>query len=273
MITLLLSGGLGNQLFQYCAAYAFAKRLGTSFKIDLRYYSSTASLEKIYHLDRFEIDAPVERYVSQDPHSLHRRVYRLISERRRRCFEPGLGFHSLPVTHNSTLCGLFQSVKYFEDFGDDIREQIDIKMEWDLHVDGRPLSDYAALHVRRGDYLNHAGFELPNSFAYYESALSRLKSSRVLVFSDDLGWVKKQSVFSGHDFHYFDSAIVSNDPVLEMFAMSHCGEIVIANSTYSWWAAWLSGRSERRILAPSDWILGLPAVKLQLYPETWEVVT
>ena len=284
-IKLLLSGGLGNQLFQFAAAKSLAIRRETKLEINLRFFPSIGPLEKRCSLPEFNIDA---QFV--DPalpllgrHSLVHRIYRkLISEQSRfRYHEPSMGFHAevLDLCDGTTVSGLFQSHLYFAEHEQEIRSEVDLLpyRSFPKSFKGWNYCDLIGLHVRRGDYLQHSGFELPNAAEYYSAAIDAAKrllpKAPVLVFSDDIEWCREQDCFHGAIFHVFDETPKQNTPLLDMFCMSQCAVLIISNSTYSWWAAWLSGRQNAKVFAPFIWLDRVPVETIRVLPNEWEIVS
>jgi hypothetical protein len=128
------------------------------------------------------------------------------------------------------------------------------------------VSNYTSLHVRRVDYVQKAGFHPPCSIEYYEKALSMIEGN-VLVFSDDLDWCKE--TFLGDRFTF----ISGNRDYQDLFLMSMCKNNIIANSTFSWWGAWLNTNLNKKVIAPSEWFgPHLKESSDDIYPNTWEVI-
>jgi len=128
------------------------------------------------------------------------------------------------------------------------------------------VSNYTSLHVRRTDYVQKAGFHPPCSMEYYEKALSIIEGN-VLVFSDDLDWCKE--TFLGDRFTF----ISGNRDYQDLFLMSMCKNNIIANSSFSWWGAWLNTNLNKKVIAPKKWFgPHLKESSDDIYPNTWEVI-
>ena len=107
-----------------------------------------------------------------------------------------------------------------------------------------------ALHVRRTDYVTNSANHPPCTLAYYEKALSHFDAHRnVIVFSDDPAWCNEQELFSGEHFMISEN----DDNRVDLCLMSLCDDFIIANSTYSWWGAWLSANKDKKVIAPVQW--------------------
>ena len=114
-------------------------------------------------------------------------------------------------------------------------------------------SDYSnliSLHIRRTDYVGNINHPMPSLTEYYQKALDQLDDTiPVLIFSDDPKWCKEQSIFSGDRF-----LVSENDPYTDLCIMSLCNYHIIANSSFSWWGAWLS--DSKKVFAPKRWFGG-----------------
>jgi len=283
-LTLLLGGGLGNQLFQYAAARSLALRLGVDLTIDTRFYplSSPVGAKSLW-LTHFPIHASLRSYDKSvlSPHHLLLRAYRkLFSERPGRRFqERSLGFHPefFDLKDKSIISGNFQSPLYFEDVYDEFSCELDLlragHIEPTKNIDGIKVSEFIGVHVRRGDYLTEQGFAMPEADGYYRRALSLMREMRgekspVLIVSDDMGWCKSQTFFAGA---MFLQSSKSDPPYKDLFLLSQCGGIIIANSSFSWWSAWFGSCRGASVIAPRMWISGKSTKYLNVVPNGWTI--
>ena len=107
-----------------------------------------------------------------------------------------------------------------------------------------------ALHVRRTDYVTNSANHPPCTLDYYKKALSHFDAHRnVIVFSDDPAWCNEQELFSGEHFMISEN----DDNRVDLCLMSLCDDFIIANSTFSWWGAWLSANKDKKVIAPVQW--------------------
>ena len=190
--------------------------------------------------------------------------------------------------------GFFQTEKYFKHIEDDIRKDFTFKSEWlepcqDMikQLDTDPIF----LHVRRGDpgladkrgfkwaYVNLAHQHPVQPLEYYEKALAEFDDEQpVVVFSDSIDWVKEQPFFQGDRFMFSEPEDKHSDgalvPYLDMCLMSLCSHAIIANSSMSWWGAWLIKNPNKKVIAPSMWFGSDYADKdtSDLYCEGWKVI-
>lgn len=154
-----------------------------------------------------------------------------------------------PVSHKSNLrlYGYFQSEKYFGKFAPLIRRLLTPRVEFT-----RPkYLGVASVHVRRGDYLDKPDCHPPCDLAYYERAEAECRRKGItefLVFTDDRAWCREHLI-SQRGWKLADN----NDEVLHLAEMAACEAHVIANSSFSWWGAWLDPRQEKLVVAPKKW--------------------
>ena len=252
------NGQLGNQMFQYATLYGAAfirgyevgipadgHRLREVFKLGSAKTIKTDMMVGTYNESSFEFSANVW------------------------CVPKGIDIH-----------GYFQSEMYFAHCSDRIREEFQFNDEIikkaneytiqnDLSFDGVCIS----IHVRRGDYLNLASYHTNLTIQYYRKIIFDIKASvensdlHFFVFSDDIEWCKENlgiedAVFvdSGHD-------------AVDLQLMSRCNAHVVANSSFSWWGAWLSNCNPQNVFAPAQWFGPEgPDNWDTLYPQGWRTV-
>lgn len=286
MIVVRITGGLGNQMFQYAAGKRLAMQLGVEMKLDTQWYDKFDF--KSYGLDAFHIPEK-----SAGKSEIRQLIYggkswlkMLTSRARREARESALSyikekqFHfdarMLNLDDEVYLHGYWQSEKYFKDIEGEIRALFTFRDPGQKAVEMAELIHSCAsvsLHVRRGDYLtgsNAAKFEkLP--LEYYRKALELLEntlgSKHLFVFSDDIPWVRENIYFD------YETTIVDvreeGSSVEDMWLMSLCRHNIIANSSYSWWGAWLNGNLAKTVIAPSRWFNSEKNDTRDLIPKSW----
>jgi hypothetical protein len=281
-----LVGGLGNQMFQYAAGLAVARKTGGQLLLDVDFVRHGVTLRE-FELDQafvgpFLLASSDEKRAALGWRASFRRAFgrpslsflwgsRVVVERSFD-FSPVLTHLAPPVY----LVGYWQSERYFLDVAQEVRE----KFRFDspdaanaVLLNEIDACESVAVHVRRGDYAansvvtTHHGLCPPS---YYESAakwlLDRKPSLRFFLFSDDLEWTR-ENVRLPADCVYVD---VNRDGASfnDMRLMSRCRHQVIANSTFSWWAAWLNPSPEKLVIAPKRWFAsGNEATSI--CPHTW----
>lgn len=270
---------LGNQLFAYAAALAQARRLSVPCYVNRAYYDfvhPVRSFHYEYELDIFDngLISPPENayhlpiflgYPARSARLWHNRVPSFVLGREKSIFmEQSYGYDQrlFDVKPGTTLIGYFQSWRYFDDHGAEIRtrmSQLSKPSDWYLEMCEkiRPGSEAIALHVRRGDYLQPAtrGFHGLATRAYYEQALSYLRQmglgGPVYVSTDSPDLVSKEFAGMG-EFLWIDPPPGTN-PYEVVLLLSRVDGLVTANSSFSWWAGYIGERPGRVIIAPRPW--------------------
>ena len=292
MIIVKLMGGIGNQMFQYAAARRLAHVHGATLKIDLSWFENCkADSPRPYELHIFPIkeliasEKEIDRLKNTGKKRLPGWLLRLFNaadQRRSKGLIIEKHFHFDPevlrLPDNVYLDGYWQSEKYFRDIADIIRTEFTITVEPDdksrqmSEMIGR--SEAVSLHIRRGDYAANPvmnQFHGLCSLDYYLKAIemiaSRVGSPHFFVFSDDPAWVKENLV-SAHPTTFIDF----NGPKRayeDMRLMSLCRHHVIANSSFSWWGAWLCRNPDKIVIAPRQWFKRKDLNTDDLIPERW----
>jgi len=243
-------GRLGNQMFQYASTLGIARKIGTQAHCNLQ----NSSLKKCFFLgDVYDSVLLCDNYV-EEKFSFNESVF------------------FLDKNENRDLIGYFQTEKYFKHIEDEIKKNFTflphIEKEAREAFDILDLSpeNTISLHVRRGDYTSLPDYHPIQTMEYYMSSLEVLGKDRnedVLVVSDDINWCMNN--FKGNKFKF-----ITSSPSLDMCVMSMCSSHVIANSSFSWWAAWLSGNAT---VAPKTWFGSKgPQDWNDIYCEGWTVL-
>ena len=260
-----LTGKLGNQMFQYAAGRALATRLDANLTLVTPHYGRDGGFRT--DLDPFGLDVAVvarwPRAPWRYPTTPLRRAARRWSDHRRRCKLPVLQEPHFHVTDrffttadSCCVAGYWQSWRYFDAIADRIRAEFDLGRFTGPAIAGT-LADIAArptaaVHVRRGDYVDGGTVHRLCGRGYYDRARQALDEAgeglRYLVFSDQPAAAR---ALLGD---WPDCTFVSgNTPYEDMLLISRCRHYVIANSTFSWWPAWLGATAESRVVAPRQW--------------------
>ncbi len=150
----------------------------------------------------------------------------------------------------------FQDPKWFEEYKNEILG------EFQVGLMGKTKIDMIAVHVRRGDYVGHKFYVDLMETRYYEKAMSLFPYSDFLIFSDDIEWCKQQGIFFGCEFSE------GNDEIEDMNLMACCKGHIIANSSFSWWGAYISPCSEK-IVAPSKENWYSDGIERTVCPKEW----
>lgn len=288
MVISRLLGGLGNQMFQYAAARALSLRKGTTLALDVSAFDhyelhqgfelnkifnctfDVASRADIKSVLGWQSTVAIQRIVSRKPFSLFIRKH-FIAEPQ---FNYWSGINSLK--NDCYLSGYWQSEKYFADFVDQIREDFKFQRMAGVNAElSRQIKDVNAvsLHVRRGDYVNNQKTNATHGLCtldYYRDAIrylaDRAEQPQFFIFSDDLEWVKNNLKI---DFPFvYVQHNRDKESYNDMHLMSLCRHHIIANSSFSWWGAWLNSNIEKIVVAPKKWFADQTDVR-DLLPDGW----
>ena len=272
MIVTRLCGGLGNQFFQYAAGRALALRCHTDLALDTEWFERTIpGMEpRTYELHRY----PIRARLLRDPEREKIRS-RLAAGRKRFSFPPRWTQFTEPdfncyhpavlgLRGHVYLDGFWQYPDYFQDAAPQIRAELvpsAAVCDPDPAIVRRIKEvNSVSIHVRRGDYLTSGQFIGALPAAYYSAALawisSRVENPHFFVFSDDPNWVRENFPIAARvDYMAHEGPDAA---FKDLHLMSECRHHVIANSSFSWWAAWLSSSESPLVVAPARWFAQLP---------------
>lgn len=272
MITIKLQGGLGNQMFQYAFGRKAADDFKTDLKLDLSWFGHEAHVDtpRQYRLNNFNIRATEIILKEKNIAGL---IFDRIARKIRNEFNLGT-----KIKDGAVLGGWWQSEKYFRDIGNEIKKDFTLKNPLGKAAAElmRKISndkDSISIHMRRGDYVENEETKkyhgaLPAS--YYDKAIGiirdRIKSPSFFIFSDDIEWVKK-NLFTSFPTEYVSGSSVEDYE--ELILMSHCKNNIIANSSFSWWGAWLNDNPGKIVIAPEKWSNNPPRTYRDVVPDSW----
>ena len=272
MIGIKIKGGLGNQLFQYAIAKAFSLELKRKFKLDISIFE-WYTLHN-YSLHHFNIQSDFYTPESKWKMKLKKLLYTVVFYN-----EDQHPFH-----HNPNLIdiksdflfleGYFQSQKYFIKFENEIRTDFQItstlKPKTIDTLAFMQSVDAVSIHFRRGDYVGNAVHDTDTT-EYYNKAMqlieSNIKKPVYFLFSDDIPWVKK-NFKTNFETHYIDFNDASTN-FEDLKLMSSCQHNIIANSSFSWWGAWLNTNPNKTVIAPKIWFNDEKVTTHDIIPENW----
>lgn len=289
MIITRLKGGLGNQMFQYAHGRALSLTRKDILKLDLEGYKDQPSIDtpRQFALSPFQIEAaiaiPEEIRTIRFPLGTLSRT----SEFLKKIFSKISGDYDMQ--NRGYLNGFWTNEKYFKDIRETLLADFSLKIPFGTEatkvIDSIKTTDNqsVSLHVRRGDYVTnpHAAQHHGSCSAeYYEQALRVITEKipagaiSLFVFSDDIAWVKENmhSLFSNTLSGRGSITYVSNPNISnceEILVMSTCIHHIIANSTYSWWGAWLGTAEDAINIAPKQWTVRNNNRTSKIIPPTW----
>lgn len=268
MITVKLLGGLGNQMFQYALYRAFELK-GREVCLDNFTYFNCQSPPPhlVYHLDIFGLGyrkmdpAMMPKYII-DPNSFFFRLFHKYHFGPNYYFEKENSKYDPKVLTTKNNCqyyeGYWQTDKYFAEYRAEIKKDFKYIGEWTIenerYKDMMVKTNSVSLHIRRGDYLKHSVYTGICTENYYKHAIEYIKehvpNPTFFIFSNDLEWCK--AFFVENDNVVFVEGNDVEHSYMDMILMTYCKHHVIANSSFSWWGAWLAP-DKGLTIAPDKW--------------------
>ena len=288
MIIVNILGGLGNQMFQYAFARAISVINKKKLKLDITIFEDYDLRQ--YELALFNIDADIA--TKQELKNFKYNESSFLGKIAQKLCQRGLLFnnkiykekyfhydHDVTKIKNSMyFSGYWQSEKYFLDCKNIILQDFTLKQQLSYksqHYKQAINSKMAvSLHIRRGDYVSNTvtnNYHGTCSLAYYKKAVLLLKEKienpSFFIFSDDLLWARENLDFiNDMTFIDLDKSIPDHE---EMHLMSQCKHNIIANSSFSWWGAWLNENSDKIVIAPKKWFRDNTINTEDLIPAKW----
>lgn len=295
MINVFLRGGLGNQMFQYASALGIAKKEGTTLTLDTTFLNDRFPRPQFtyrnYDLDIFDIrpsftllsgvsaQMPIpglwlglDLAIAEAASLLG--FKKLLKEKKDYVFEDDVFEHR----GSCTLWGFWRTEKYFEHAKEEVRAAFKFKLSEDpAIVEAKKdiiASNAVALHVRRGDYLlsKYSKVYGATDTSYYDAAIAymaaRVKSPKLFVFSDDIAWCKEH-IKASFPVAFMTDTTAGAKASGHLELMSLCKHNIIANSSFSWWGAWLNENPGKIVIAPKKWEEGISTETVDAIPAGW----
>ncbi len=294
MVIVSLRGGLGNQMFQYALGRRLSILRRTPLKLDITGFERCGprryGLNVFYIQEAFATPEEIAAIKGTSQEGLVRLAFRIrrklereflpyyrrstVSEPNVKPFDPNI----MKAPRNVYLQGYWQTEKYFAEIQDIIRREFTVKYEQDDR--SRELAKEIAgtqsvsIHVRRGDYVTRLGGRGPHiilPIEYYRRAVAKLvedvSNPHFFVFSDDIEWVRDNFKVE-HPVTVVDHNGAEKD-YEDLRLMSQCKHHIIANSTFSWWGAWLCANPGKIVMAPQMWFKDPTRDTGELVPAAW----
>jgi hypothetical protein len=282
MISTRIRGGLGNQLFQYCAGRSLALRLGVDLSVDLRDFDKPRAFK--VGLGHFNVQTvPAERLPLAREDGVRGLGKLLRSDTLRTYREASLAYdpNFETLSDETLLKGYWQTERYFSAHETEIRRDLQIVTEPSA-LNAKMLGEIEAcnavsLHIRRGDYVSNEKFNAAHGtcdLAYYARAAGfvaeRVGEPVIYAFSDDPEWVAEnlklpfEVRYVGHndgDTNYEDLRL-----------MATCKHHLIAHSSFSWWGAWLNPSLDKVVASPTQWFANPGKINPDILPAGWHKV-
>ncbi|TMM28794.1 alpha-1,2-fucosyltransferase [Polaribacter aestuariivivens] len=264
MVIVRILGGLGNQMFQYAYAKMLVQK-GFNVQLDISGFKNY-KLHGGYQLNKYKIDLKQANKAKVLLSKIN--FFRSLKEKNLR-YDESL----ISLKGNEYVKGYFQTEKYFKEIRNILLEQftIDFNIEETTKEYITQISEKAvscSLHIRRGDYVSDKKSNSVHgtcSLEYYKNAISiikeKYKNVSFFVFSDDISWTKnnlpiKNAFFVDH----------KCSPHEDLHLMSLCTHNITANSSFSWWGAWLNKNEQKTIIAPKQWYI---SKENEIVPKNW----
>jgi hypothetical protein len=296
-LTVYCQGGLGNQLFQFVIGYIMAKKNKINLRINIERYDS---YDRQFELDKFpeiyKLNIPKiknDNFFAKIYLYLYHKFYKILKisgiykflnyfffldkqEFEKSPFIFNGDLLKKKIVKNVSIIGFFQSEKYFIRYKKIVLKLFRFPKIKDKlvqkHLNLIKNKNSVAIHIRRGDYLNNPKARCFHGILgedYYKKSIiyvkKTVKNPFFFIFSDDVGLVKKTFFFfNKKNFIFIDTKSTIND----LHLMSNCKHFIIANSTFSWWGAWLSKNKHKIILAPKKWVRAKISTP-DIIPESW----
>jgi|688.fasta_scaffold01592_16 hypothetical protein len=285
MIITEINGGLGNQLFQYAAGLSLAEKHQTQLKINVDFkQADTSRTLGLSHFNIFLESATPEEIKHYSPTSiLFKKILSYLPlalqkfyKERQFSYQPD--FEKLGP--NVYLKGYWQSERYFSTIATQVKDIFTLQPHFYSNI--LPLieeikqTESVSIHVRKGDYLLHpySDYYATLESAYYNNALAALQDNlpqlKLYVFTDDPKWVKENLALPIP--YTLISGVQTRSMYEDFQAMLSCKYHIIANSSFSWWTAWLSAREGKKVVAPKEWFKNGPSDTADLIPKSWLIV-
>lgn len=293
MIIISIFGGLGNQMFQYACGKAIAEKLGVDLKLDVSLLANKTECENFtirdYELGVFEIKDEIisvnevrkfipDLWSCTKAELLKYKLIRLLNrnhyyfEKRKYQFEPQIN----QLKDNSYIYGYFQTEKYFSNIKNELLQAFNLKDKLNLQNEKLKYQlqneNSVSIHIRRGDYHN-SPFNLLE-LSYYQQAIKliteQVNNPKFYIFTNDYNWAEEQ-----FDSVNINKIIITHNRLensfLDMILMSYCKHNICANSSFSWWGAWLNQHADKIVIAPKQWFKNQEHTlsTYDMIPENW----
>lgn len=261
-VEVVISGGIGNQLFQYAAGLSLSKRLNSELVLDLSwYFRSHGSSQRRMELDKF-INLAEVQVISSPLYSKAHRIgrvfqgYKIIDDS---ICNPDK-FESFVCSRDVSMNGYWQSERYFSRISHELRDLI-VQDKFSSTVTSEMAQSIVSskcigLHVRRGDYVANPktrAFHGVCDVDYFFAGAKFISQSKIIdsifIFSDDTAWCAKNLKFD-IETKIVDSSICDID---QLKLLSLCSHHIISNSSFSWWAAWIGLKDGQAVVYPKSW--------------------
>ena len=277
MIISKISDGLGNQLFQYALGRSLSYKHNRLLKLGLSAFTNNYTLRD-YQLGKYKI---IENKLTFSKQLYYKILCKIIIvfkqknkilkffywENKQFSFD-----ESILNSESSYFFGYWQTFKYFKDIRHLLLKELELKENLNLEnsemLKNIKKTNSISLHIRRGDYLKIKHQNVCD-LSYYERAVNKMikeiENPSFFIFSDDIKWVK-ENLKVNHPKFFID--FNQNNPEYDLELMKNCKHNIIANSTFSWWGAWLNAHKNKIVILPKEWRKDFP-IPIGLIEDGW----
>jgi hypothetical protein len=281
-------GGLGNQMFQYAFAYSLFRQKNYKVKLDVNGFETYDLREYELNLFNTSLKIAEQDEIDNIKYKNENLVQTLIGKIKRQgkvlsdsyYKEAHFNFdeNAYKKADGTYFEGYWQSERYFLNYREDLLKEFTLKKE--LHAKSKDYENEinevqsVSLHIRRGDYVTNTHTNSVHgtcSLEYYKNAVKEIETKvedpHFFIFSDDLAWAKDHLEFIDKvTFVELDKTTPDHE---EMILMSLCKHNIIANSSFSWWGAWLNQNDDKMVIAPKKWFADETINTNDLIPSLW----
>ncbi|MGN0030669.1 MAG: alpha-1,2-fucosyltransferase [Candidatus Gastranaerophilaceae bacterium] len=258
-----IQGGLGNQMFQYAFMRALSLKYNFKAMLDISYFyidkfSNPDVAVRKFLLDNYNIQLGIADINVIRQYGFHIPILNRVFETPN-CAGKYLDFLQKERSGSKYFIGYFQSEKYFKECRDVILKDFELKTPLDAKnvqlLSQIKDTNSVSIHIRRGDYLKLQHIYQICSLEYYYEAINfiskRIENPHFYIFSDDIDWAKNNLKIN-HP-HTFVDINSEKNCCFDLELMKNCKHNIIANSTFSWWGAWLNENTDRIVISPKQW--------------------
>lgn len=266
MIIVNLKGGLGNQMFQYALGKSISLKYNRILKLDLNFYKDNLDADvtkRNFELDYFSVKADLA--TKEDlKFKYSNKVSKFFASKKVKIYNDSNFDGDLQCNHSIVYFdGFWQSELFFQNVRTLLLREFTPKVSLDLNnmlwCNSITNCNSISVHIRRGDYITNSSansFHGVCSIEYYRSAIKYIQDNVdnpiFYFFSDDMTWVK-ENFYSDQQNYNFVEGNIGEKSYLDITLMSYCKHNIIANSTFSWWGAWLNTNFNKIVISPIKW--------------------
>ena len=288
MLIVKVHGGIGNQMFCYSLYKKLLNENKNVYLDSISHYLNCKDhngyeIEEIFNINPNKLNLEESIYYSDCSRKFKDRIRRNLFGKRKNYLKEINEFQydkSIFNIDNKYLDGYWQSIGYLQGIEKEIKQDFIFKNTLDdtnLNiVDNIKKTNSVSIHIRRGDYLEEKNYNLFSNIAtieYYRKAMKiieeKVENPVYFIFSNDIEWVKENIKFN-YKAIYVDWNN-GKDSYKDMQLMSNCKHNIIANSTFSWWGAWLNNNHNKIVIVPKKWINreDINSDKIELFYKDW----